>query len=220
MPDPERPAWTGLAASALDGFPDAVILLEAVRDADCCVVDARVLDVNAACASDLRTTRDALLDQSITAAVPFADRMLEHVTLALESDEALVVDNVMVENVYDHFRMMLDVRGVRVGDDTVMLSWRDVTAYADLLDAAVMAEHRQRLLAENASDIVLLRGTSGITTWVSPSVSALLGWTVEDIEGTDLLDIVHPDDRAGVLEDAIEARHELCFRSSIHQHHS
>lgn len=199
MPDPERPAWTGLAASALDGFPDAVILLEAARDADGAVVDARVLDVNAACATDLRTTRDALLDRPITTVAPFADRMLEHVVLALESDEALVVDNVMVENVYDHFRMMLDVRGVRVGDDRVMLTWRDVTAYADLLDAAVMAEHRQRLLAENASDIVLLRGASGITTWVSPSVSALLGWTVDDIEGTDLLDIVHPDDRAGVL---------------------
>ncbi|MFN8146286.1 MAG: PAS domain S-box protein [Candidatus Nanopelagicales bacterium] len=198
MPDPERPAWAGLAASALDGFPDPTILLEAVRDAAGRVVDATILDLNRACAADLRSTHDALLDQLLVGTVPFAAQVLEHLALALESDDALVVDNVVVENVYDHFRMMLDVRGVRVGPGTAVVSWRDVTAYADLLDAAVLAEHRQRLLAENASDIVLLRGTSGITTWVSPSVTALLGWTVEDIEGTDLIDIIHPDDRAAV----------------------
>ena len=198
MPDPEQPAWAGLAASALDGFPDSTALLEAVRGADGSVVDATILDLNRAAAAELRTTRDAVVGHTASTTIPFAPLMIEHVGLALASEDALVVDNVVVENVYDHFRMMLDVRGVRTGPDTVLLSWRDVTAYADLLDAAVMAEHRQRLLAENASDIVLLRGASGITTWVSPSVSALLGWSVEDIEGTDLVDIVHPDDRAAV----------------------
>ena len=198
MPHDDSAPWHGLAPAALDGFPDAVMLVRAVRGDDGSVVDGTVLDLNPACATDLRTTRDELLGASLVDRVPFADRMVEHLDLALSSEDALVVDNVLVENVFDHFRMMLDVRGVRCDDGTVMLTWRDVTAYADLLDAATMAEHRQRLVAENASDVVLMRGTSGITTWVSPSVTALLGWAVEDVEGTDILDLVHPDDRAGV----------------------
>lgn len=199
MSDAERADWVRHAPAALDAFPDAVLLLRTVRDGAGAIIDATVLDLNAACATDLRSTRDALVGTNVGDSIPFAPLMIEHVHLTLESGDPLVVDNVLVENVFDHFRMMLDVRGVATDRDTVLLSWRDVTAYADLLDAAVMAEHRQRLVAENASDVVLLRGTSGITTWVSPSVTAVLGWSVDDVEGTDLLDIVHPDDRAGVL---------------------
>lgn len=198
MSDADRSAWQRHAAVALDAFPDSAILLRAVRDDAGRVVDGVVLDLNTACAHELRTTRDAAVGGSVGDVIPFAPRVIEHLDLALSSDGPFVVDNVLVENVYDRFRMMIDVRGVRTDDDTVLLTWRDATAYADLLDAAVLAEHRQRLLAENASDVVLLHGNSGITTWVSPSVTQMLGWSVDAVEGTDLLDLVHPDDRAGV----------------------
>lgn len=59
-------------------------------------------------------------------------------------------------------------------------------------DAAARSE-MYRVLAENASDLVLW-GKEGVLRWVSPSVTAVLGWTPEDLIGKSFVSIVHPDD--------------------------
>ncbi|MGI9186654.1 MAG: diguanylate cyclase [Gaiellales bacterium] len=51
-----------------------------------------------------------------------------------------------------------------------------------------------RLLAETASDIVYAVGPDRIVTWVSPSIERALGWRPDEIVGTVMSALVHPED--------------------------
>ena len=69
--------------------------------------------------------------------------------------------------------------------------------------ALAKSEQRYRLLAENMSDVVIMGDTDGTPTWVSPSVTATLGWAPEDLVGHSVLEFVRPD-HLEVLQRAIE----------------
>ena len=51
-----------------------------------------------------------------------------------------------------------------------------------------------RLIADSSSDVVYEIDTTGAITWVSPTVSTLIGWSVEDLRGVPARSLVHPDD--------------------------
>ncbi len=64
--------------------------------------------------------------------------------------------------------------------------------------AVADAERRFRILVNNASDIILLVDAQSTVVQASPAVERQLGiWTFE-LEGTSLLDLLHPEDVAGV----------------------
>lgn len=56
-------------------------------------------------------------------------------------------------------------------------------------------EERFRLLAENATDLVLLADGGGVVRWLSPSLGRVLGWEPEQVLGERADALVHPDDR-------------------------
>ena len=63
-----------------------------------------------------------------------------------------------------------------------------------LSSAALRSTTEQfRLLAENASDVVFQTDLDDVITWISPSVTRVLGWPPESIVGTHSLALVHPD---------------------------
>lgn len=62
------------------------------------------------------------------------------------------------------------------------------------------SERLFRLLAETASDIVYAVGPDRLVTWISPSVTRALGWQPEELVGTVMSDLVHPDDLAWSAE--------------------
>lgn len=61
-------------------------------------------------------------------------------------------------------------------------------------EALRASEQRYRLVADNASDLVCLHGLDGRYQWVSPSSTALTGWTPEQLVGRDPYEFFHPDD--------------------------
>jgi diguanylate cyclase (GGDEF)-like protein/PAS domain S-box-containing protein len=71
---------------------------------------------------------------------------------------------------------------------------RDITRRRLAVEALEESERRYRMLAEHASDVVILRGSDGTVRWVSPSVRAVLGWNGTDLLGQPTDDYVHPDD--------------------------
>ncbi len=82
----------------------------------------------------------------------------------------------------------------------------DVSAEMELIEserrsaqALAESEERYRLLAEHVSQVVVLFGLDGVVTWVSPSVTAVLGWAPEDLVGRTSQHIMHPDHWEGVL---------------------
>ena len=52
-----------------------------------------------------------------------------------------------------------------------------------------------RVLVDYATEIAYITATDGRVEWVSPAVSRVLGYTAEDLTGTLLRELVHPDDR-------------------------
>ena len=77
---------------------------------------------------------------------------------------------------------------------------RDVSARRAIEAALAEKEARFRLLAENASDMVMVSQPDGLLTYLSPSVLNLTGYTPEEIVGKSALHWIHPDDRRIVVE--------------------
>jgi diguanylate cyclase (GGDEF)-like protein/PAS domain S-box-containing protein len=61
------------------------------------------------------------------------------------------------------------------------------------------SERRYRLLAENATDVVWLLDGDGVLLWVSSSVEREWGWRPEQLLGTNVRELIHPDDRAATF---------------------
>ncbi len=58
------------------------------------------------------------------------------------------------------------------------------------------SEARYRLLAENVTDIISRHDPSGIITYITPSVTAICGYTPEELLGQQAMDFFHPDERS------------------------
>lgn len=86
-----------------------------------------------------------------------------------------------------------DARGRVAGH---VAAWRDVDGEVALREELAASERRFRLLAETASDIVYAAGADRRVTWVSSSIERALGWTPDELVGTWMSDLVHPDDLA------------------------
>ncbi len=84
------------------------------------------------------------------------------------------------------------------GSVVVYAAARDVTAQAHAEAALAASEAAYRMLAENASDIVWRTTPDGVVEWVSPSVTAVLGWSPSEMVGGRIMDFVHPEDHLRV----------------------
>ena len=60
--------------------------------------------------------------------------------------------------------------------------------------ALLDSEAQFRLLAENASDMIARLSTTGQMLYVSPACQTILGYTPEELTGTNSFDIVHEED--------------------------
>ncbi|MFI5036200.1 MAG: PAS domain S-box protein [Acidimicrobiales bacterium] len=81
-------------------------------------------------------------------------------------------------------------------------SVRDAQATREKRDELAASEARYRLLAENASDVVAVGDGDGVLTWVSESVTSLMGWPPSELVGRRFVELIHPDDVTTV--DAIQ----------------
>jgi PAS domain S-box-containing protein len=73
---------------------------------------------------------------------------------------------------------------------------------ADSADAAavVARERRQHALLLHMSDLLVVTTADGTLTDASPSATRILGYPDGSRLGTDVLDLVHPDDRTAGAE--------------------
>jgi diguanylate cyclase (GGDEF)-like protein/PAS domain S-box-containing protein len=61
------------------------------------------------------------------------------------------------------------------------------------------SEARFSSLVQNSSDVVTVVEADSTIRYVSPSVERVLGYAAEQLEGTKLTDVIHPEDKANVL---------------------
>lgn len=180
--------------ATLDGLIEPHILLAPVRNRNGQIVDFRYQDANPAACAYNRLPREQLIGMTVLELLPAhqATGLLGHYLGAMESGRPLVLDDYTYPNDVLGEERRYDIRAVRVGE-LLSYSWRDVTERHRSAQRLEASERRFRLLAENATDVVLhLR--EGRIVWVSPSVNRVLGWQPEDWLGQSGGDFLEPTD--------------------------
>ncbi|NBU28662.1 MAG: PAS domain S-box protein, partial [Caulobacteraceae bacterium] len=73
--------------------------------------------------------------------------------------------------------------------------FQDITGHVQAVRDARRGEARFRLLAENMGDVITRVRLDGRSSYISPSIEALLGYRPEDMAGQTAQAFVHPEDR-------------------------
>ncbi|MFI5036201.1 MAG: PAS domain S-box protein [Acidimicrobiales bacterium] len=94
--------------------------------------------------------------------------------------------------------LVRDVIDETTGQRQRVASWRDAEQEVVSRAALEDSEYHFRILAENASDVVWRTNADGVFEWVSPSVERVLGWRPEQLVGSAVEELVHPEDRDGL----------------------
>ncbi len=80
-------------------------------------------------------------------------------------------------------------------------SLHDVTRRVEAESQLRSSEALFRTVMQNSYDVVALVDREATIGWVTPNSVRLLGWTPEDVVGTNGLDLVHPDDLELMLKE-------------------
>ena len=89
----------------------------------------------------------------------------------------------------------LSVKGKVVDEQMQFGIAQDITFQKESENALLNSEQKFRLLAENSEDIISVHAIDGTIWYLSPSVSKVLGYEVDDIIGRTMDQYVHPNDR-------------------------
>ncbi|MDE1145323.1 MAG: PAS domain S-box protein [Azospirillaceae bacterium] len=112
------------------------------------------------------------------------------------------------------YHVVLSGRPLYDADGTIR-GWRgagrDITALVEARHALEESEARFRLLADRASDIILLTRPDGARLYVSPSVERILGYTVAEFTALGFTALRHPDDH--VLDTTLNALSDSALRA-------
>ncbi|MFD1634301.1 histidine kinase N-terminal 7TM domain-containing protein [Haloplanus ruber] len=149
-------------------------------------LDGQVVEVNAA-AVELLDTETPVIGQPASDIVPSYGSTAEDEN-APEADVS--VESADGKRYFDVTQTALtDQTGAELGS---LLIYRDVT------DRHVVEERFQRLI-ERSSDVVTVMQKDGTVTYVSPSVSEILGYDPEEMIGENIIDRIHPNDREEII---------------------
>jgi PAS domain S-box-containing protein len=173
---------------------DPVVILKAIRDVKGQVVDFEIVEANEPALVYNHTSRLELIGARLLERYPSqaASGLFQRYVHTVETGESLILDGFVNPQSASKTERHLDIRVVCVGG-LLGCTWRDVTSRERLLE-------QYQLLAENISDVVFRIGPDLRFEWLSPSVEQSLGYKPEELVGTYVFDLRHPDDDRIVRE--------------------
>jgi PAS domain S-box-containing protein len=124
-----------------------------------------------------------------------------HLELARTSGEAFTVGlrRVMAEGAQRHLTCKAACRRDKAGRVVALVGvMQDVTEECTAARLLAESESRLRLFAEHSRDVLCHVGADGCRLYVSPASTQMFGLTPEQMLRTDLLEGIHPEDKADV----------------------
>jgi diguanylate cyclase (GGDEF)-like protein/PAS domain S-box-containing protein len=116
---------------------------------------------------------------------------------------------------------ILEVRRVDLPDGGCLLTFSDITLRRAAQAAVQDSERRYRLLAENATDIIVWCDLDTTRRYVSPAMKTILGHDADESVGTRPLDYVHPEDAPAyraVLDDLTQGKTDRALTRQRYRH--
>jgi PAS domain S-box-containing protein len=97
------------------------------------------------------------------------------------------------------------------------ISWICATWFESALQQAHAFQDRLRMITENMAGGIGHINTHSILLYASPSVKKMFGWEPKDLEGISVLENIHPEEAATVLEQvqAAVAQHRSTIRQEF-----
>jgi PAS domain S-box-containing protein len=92
----------------------------------------------------------------------------------------------------------------------------DVTSGVEETLRLAQVARRFSTIADTTSDVIWQVSTNRLVEYVSPSVLTVLGRSAADLEGTSILDLVHPDDVATLPVREVMDGDSVTFRARFH----
>ncbi|MEI8081160.1 MAG: PAS domain S-box protein [Actinomycetes bacterium] len=182
--------------ATLDSLLDPHVLLQAVRNESGVIVDFVYAEANAAACDYNGVKYQDLVGAQLLDLLPghVASGLLEQYTQVAETGVPLVLDDFAYkQELLGGVQRFYDIRAVRIGDG-LSYTWRDVTDRHRAAEQIAGAEARYRLLAENATGVVVLIDLQWTLKWVSPATEDVLGYDPASLVGMNTADLIHPDD--------------------------
>jgi diguanylate cyclase (GGDEF)-like protein/PAS domain S-box-containing protein len=185
----------------LDGLMDPVVLFAPIRDGDGRITDFHFAGVNEAACAYNQTTREELQGSLLSERYPdmWPLGMFDRFVDVVEHGTNLVADSWAYSSAFIGVERILDLRGHRVPTG-LAVTWRDVTDRHNAALRLAESESRYRRLAENVTDVVFEVSADGEITWVSPSVEKVLRWTMAELVGTRIWELIPEEELPGVRE--------------------
>ena len=165
----------------LESITDAVYMLDQ---------DWRFAYLNASTEALLGRPREALLHGDFWALFP------ETRGTSFEAE----LRHAVATGIATTFETFASTRGIRVGvrafptPTGLMVVVQDITAQKAARDDLMEPEKRYRTLMQHISDIITIVDSDGTIRYESPAVTRVLGYTPEELLGTNAYDLVHPAD--------------------------
>ena len=124
------------------------------------------------------------------------DEVSDHWATAVKVGAAVSIEHRVVRP--DGSTLWLQTQATPMRHNGVLLGFVgtgvDVTPYRNAMAMIADSEARYRTLADHAYDMLWRVSADAIYTYVSPSITKLMGYTPDEMVGTDAFEYFHPED--------------------------
>ena len=179
--------------AVLELVPEPVFVMRPVRDPDGAVVDLRYAYLNEASALGMGKPVAPMVGRGLCEVFTSARELgfFDAFVGAIDSGKPVTFELPWIEE--NGLAGSFDLTATPFGEG-VMVVARETTAQRKAEAGLAESLKRYQLIAENASDVVLLLGPDQRVQWASPGLTNTLGWAPEELIGRVVTELGHPDD--------------------------